>query len=306
MSYIHWFFVARALLRIIARMGLDSNGIKLLLYARKLGVDFASTATIGRQFNHADPAEIRRIFLSAGEAMLDPATLQTMLDDHNGFSEGIFRLLGAKATESFDASDFEGSTHVHDFNLPISDRFKASYTTVFDGGTLEHVFNYPTALKNCMEMIVEGGHFLGISPVNNFPGHGFYQFSPELFFRIFSVEQGFEILDMIFVEDYSDAPWYRVADPKSLGHRVTFENTRPAYLLLIACRRSIEPIFQSFPQQSDYAATWNSGQPLGGFETGGNRAVSRITKAAIRRLRRFVDPGAIRFTPSDLTRFDPF
>ena len=36
-------------------------------------------------------------------------------------------------------------------------------------------------------------HFVRITPANNFFGHGFYQFTPELFFRIFSAANGFEV-----------------------------------------------------------------------------------------------------------------
>ena len=68
---------------------------------------------------------------------------------------------------------------------------KNKYTLVIDGGCLEHIFNFPVAIKNCMEMLQEGGHFIGITPANNLMGHGFYQFSPELYFRIFSKENGF-------------------------------------------------------------------------------------------------------------------
>jgi 2-polyprenyl-3-methyl-5-hydroxy-6-metoxy-1,4-benzoquinol methylase len=57
---------------------------------------------------------------------------------------------------------------------------------VFDGGTLEHIFDYPTAIKNCMKMVKPGGHLLLTTPANNWFGHGFYQFSPELFYSFVS------------------------------------------------------------------------------------------------------------------------
>jgi len=43
-----------------------------------------------------------------------------------------------------------------------------AYTTVIDGGSLEHVFNFPQAIANCMNMVAVGGHFIGLSPANNF------------------------------------------------------------------------------------------------------------------------------------------
>ena len=57
---------------------------------------------------------------------------------------------------------------------------------MIDSGSLEHVFNISQALRNCLEMVESGGHFISIGPANNAMGHGFYQFSPELYFRILS------------------------------------------------------------------------------------------------------------------------
>ena len=284
-------------------MAFDSNGIKFLLYAKRRGVDFRSTATIGRQFNFAPPSEIQDLFSRTGEPRIALESIEALLDEQNSFSEGIFGLLGARITDSFDASDFEGATHVYDFNYPIPEELKAKYSSVLDGGTLEHVFNYPTALKNCMEMVAEGGHFLGITPTNNFPGHGFYQFSPELFFQAFSVENGFEIVDVIFMEDFPEAPWYRITDAATVRRRVTFENSRSAYLLLIARRISIKPIFERFPQQSDYASAWR-GEAVQEIEAPG--LIERLPRAVSRRVKRLARPGAIRFEAGDLVRFDPF
>ena len=48
-------------------------------------------------------------------------------------------------------------------------------------------------------MVKLGGHFIGVYPIDNFCGHGFYQFLPELFFRCFSQENGFESLKNAFI-----------------------------------------------------------------------------------------------------------
>jgi len=134
--------------------------------------------------------------------------------------------------------------------------FKEQYTAVVDGGSLEHVFNFPVALKNCMEMVQLGGHFLSITPANNFFGHGFYQFSPELHFSVFSSSNGFELLDVIAFEDRPDAEWYRVQSPIELKRRVTFANCVPTYLLIVAKKTTRVQIFENKPQQSDYVKIW--------------------------------------------------
>jgi hypothetical protein len=141
----------------------------------------------------------------------------------------------------------------------LPDRWKNSYSLVIEGGSLEHVFHFPIAIKNCMEMLRVGGYFLGITPANNFLGHGFYQFSPELFFRVFTREHGFEIRQMIACETSTHARWYTVSNPGEIGRRVTLTNSRPTYLLVLAQKVAEAPIFTEAPTQTVYSHAW-SGQ----------------------------------------------
>ncbi len=127
---------------------------------------------------------------------------------------------------------------------------------VLDGGSLEHVFNFPVAIRNCMKMLKVGGHYIGITPANNFMGHGFYQFSPELFFSIFTMENGFEMIDIIAFEAKQRAAWFLVKSPISVRSRVTLTNSVPVYLFILAKRVTRCPIFESSPQQSDYVSIW--------------------------------------------------
>ena len=55
-------------------------------------------------------------------------------------------------------------------------------------------------LKIVCPCVVWGGVLYIATPANNHCGHGFYQFSPELFFSLLSPKNGFEILDMSYVE----------------------------------------------------------------------------------------------------------
>jgi hypothetical protein len=71
---------------------------------------------------------------------------------------------------------------------------------VFDGGALEHVFNFPVAISSCMRALVVGGTFISSTPVNNNMGRGLYQFSPELFYRVFSQEFGVRTESMLAIE----------------------------------------------------------------------------------------------------------
>lgn len=243
-------------------MGLDTNGTKFLLYAQNQGVSFAKTAMIGRQTLYLSAKNLAKN-LALFERGANLSEAERILTASDGYAEAFFERLGARQTYSFDASLYEGATHAHDFNLPIAEEFKNQFTAVIDGGTLEHIFNFPTAIKNCLEMVAVGGHFLSITPTNNFLGHGFYQFSPELFFRILNQTNGFELQQLLIFEDFMNSNWYRVVDPDKVRERVTLINKKPAYLLVIAKKIKTVPIFAQPPQQSDYFAIWQKANETG-------------------------------------------
>ena len=182
---------------------------------------------------------------------------------------------------------------MHDLNEPIPSNLKGAFTCVFDGGCLEHIFNFPQAIKNCMEMVAVGGSFLAITPANSFCGHGFYQFSPELYYRILSVQNGFAVQEMVVWELDPGAPQYRVKDPDALGHRVVLASNRPTYLMVLATRTNASNIFEKTPQQSDYIPQWSTQKarsvPEGTQGTWRNRVPYFIRKFA-RRLRPEPDP----------------
>jgi hypothetical protein len=92
---------------------------------------------------------------------------------------------------------------------------------------------------------------------NNWLGHGFYQFSPELFYRVLTPENGFSIVRVVAHAAYELAPWYEVPDPAAMVSRIEGASRWDGILLMIHARRvSDVPIFARAPQQSDYAAQW--------------------------------------------------
>jgi hypothetical protein len=62
-----------------------------------------------------------------------------------------------------------------------------------------------------------GGHFVIITPANAHCGHGFYQFSPELFYSALCAENGFWVERLLFV--YRNQ-WFSVRKPADLKERV--------------------------------------------------------------------------------------
>lgn len=229
-------------------MGLNINATKLLLKLRSEGFEFGKVITLGRQRLNLRKSELRHNLRSFGYK----EDARELKQRNNGYCEPFLQLLGAGEVHSIDASDYEKATLIHDLNTPLPEVHKGTYDTVIDSGTLEHIFNFPVAIKSCMELVRTGGHYLGITPCNNFFGHGFYQFSPELYYRVFSSDNGFEVLKMYFFIDDPGTSFYSVKDPLVVRQRVILNNAYPAFLFVVAKKVADVPVFRATPQQSDY------------------------------------------------------
>lgn len=234
-------------------MGITSNCATFLSHARSIGVDFSDTVMLGRQQLYVKPEILRRLFTGSS---IDKIAASK-------YAEPFFEALGSKKVVSLDYSDYEQAELIFDLNKPLPDLVKNKYSVVFDGGTLEHVFNFPNAIRNCMDMVKPGGHFVGISPCNNQCGHGLYQFSPELFYSIFSEQHGFRVRIMYLAVDVADdkREWYEVANPQIVRSRVVFKNSSPTYLMVVAEKVS-DFTGELNPYQSDYHEIWTTSNEI--------------------------------------------
>jgi len=265
-------------------MGITVNGLRFLLLAKKAGADFSRTALIGRQKLELSLKELSAVIRGEFFLPADPSALRAIFA--GGFAEDLLAFLGARTVESFDCSTYEGATRVHDFNLPIPDEWASTFTAVIDGGTLEHVFNFPVAIASCLRLLGVGGHYLGISPANNYLGHGFYQFSPELYYRIFSPQNGFCVLGMFCHEGRAVKRWYAVPDPAAVRRRLGVVNAEPLLLLVLAKKIAERPLFSPPPLQSDYLPLWSG--PAGAGPVSAPGRLEGLKKRLSQRMRRIV------------------
>jgi hypothetical protein len=237
-------------------MGIDRATVQFLLNAKPL-LSLDRVLTIGRQTMFMDSGELKSLLADNGVPVTLPQA-QALLQQEQGYCEPFLRLIGAKEIASMDISSYENATILHDMNQPLAQKHHGEYGLVLDGGSMEHVFNFPTALANCMNAVRLGGHLLIITPANNLLGHGFYQISPELMFRVLGPDNGFELTHMLLYEQPWSGTWYRVVDPEDTKSRVELTNSRPTYLVSCAKRTAIVPLFAKTPQQSDYARIWSA------------------------------------------------
>lgn len=222
-------------------MGIISNTEAFLRHESK-SHSFGDTLVIGRQ----------RVYMPRGEyeASLGRASSEWPHADE------LFRALGAREMSFLDASGYEGARVIHDLNEPLPNHLAGSFDTVIECGSLEHVFNFPVALRSCMEMLRVNGRLLMSTVWNGWGGHGFYQFSPELFFRALSPTNGFSSC-CIYIADGGE--WYEISDPAAVGERVELRGELQALIYVSATKSAFMPF--TYPQQSDYEAAWAADAP---------------------------------------------
>jgi hypothetical protein len=267
-------------------MGLFYHDARALWDARLAGASFQETLTVGHQSLYLHPSEVSA--LTRDYLAREPAAAPPLADYQFGeYADRFLRtFLGVAKLEILDNSAYEGATAIHDLNQPLPESLWGRFDAVIDGGSLEHIFNFPVAIGNLMRLVKVGGRLVVDVPANNWCGHGFYQFSPEVMFRIFSPENGFELKRVALFEARTGVAHmttvrggYAVTDPVQVHTRVGLLSRQPVMLLAEAVKTEDVPPFRTTPQQSDYVALWNEPPPPP--KTGGLRGLVKKVVAKL-------------------------
>lgn len=231
-------------------MGLDVTCLETVAMALKKLEPKAFTAlTLGRQGIHISYPECQYVF--ARQGLYFPPTCW------ESYCEKLLTHFGAEKVDSVDASPYEGCTKIFDLNKPCD---IGKYDFILDGGTIEHIFNVPQVLDNIISSLNVGGIFCSVTTNNNFSGHGFYQFSPELFFRSFTEEYGMKIEQCYLAEvNTTSDSWIPLGcmDENKQRNETSFKGDKPVYILTIARKiadKNISRLTEKYPQQFNYEA----------------------------------------------------
>lgn len=256
-------------------MGLARGAITLLIRENRQSPFSGRIGALGRQTIRIGPEKLRALMAAEG---LEPGQIDNRVEVDDAW---LFRKLGFDAFESIDYSDYEGATHIFDLNEPIlPDEFKDRYDLVLDSGTLEHIFHVPNALKHMVEMTKVGGRIVLQVPSSNHLDHGFYMFSPTLFFDYFSANK-FEIERMYLIR-YSPDPEmsWKVYDykPRQWDNMQCGGLDGSPYLNFVVVRKTAQSTAGVVPQQGFYAAT--SSQFAGSHLAGAATAAPMVVQAA--------------------------
>ncbi|RMH23065.1 MAG: class I SAM-dependent methyltransferase [Acidobacteria bacterium] len=226
-------------------------------------------------------AEVPQLSLSADPRL----AAQGCLSDRSFFS-----LLGFDEVTSADISRWEGADVTWDFNQPAPAELHQRFDAVYEGGTLQHVFDLPQALENVFQVLKPGGRVIhGMSPSSNHVDHGFYMFSPT-FFADYYAANGFTIEKFYFF-DY--VPYW--IDGRFYSTRWRIRPYRPGCLdhlsygrwggrqtgLFVVATKGENATGHVRPQQGAYRAVWRQEGERQAVETpvaGRTRPASRLLR----------------------------
>jgi len=213
--------------------------------------------TLGRQDTSVSGSDLCRV--AAEHKLTLPPSLQRLAEQSTALTDHqLFHALGFSSVSAMDANLYEGADIAHDLNKrEIPPGCERAFDLVFDGGTLEHVFDVPAALSVVAGMTAAGGRVVHLSPLSNCVDHGFYSFSPT-FFSDFYLANGWVIKRIAvarFDSDPSRDPWtltdYRSEDFSRLG--ILDSGT---YFLLTCVESTKSSTGTVVPQQSYYTTSW--------------------------------------------------
>ena len=124
------------------------------------------------------------------------------------FDEILVDYLKANSVDSLDNSNFEGANIICDMNNELKNINK-QYDTIIDIGTSEHIFNINQNLINISRLCKKGGRIIHCLPANNQCGHGFWQFSPEIFFSLYDESNGYQSTKLNLIDSYDNQMLYK-------------------------------------------------------------------------------------------------
>jgi len=147
----------------------------------------------------------------------------------------LLSLLGSNQVLSSDSSKYENPDLVIDLNKKVNKKLFNQFDNIVDVGTLEHVFDTHLALENYIQMLKKGGHLLIAVPCSNMIDHGFYTFSPTLFYDYFT-SNNFKILGCYLRESSPFMYEYKsnIYEYKKLGSEIPFISDRAVEFIVLA------------------------------------------------------------------------
>lgn len=169
-------------------MGLALPIVRWLIERQRARAPGRSVLTLGVQDIGATESEVRDLLDGRPVA----APIQALAPGTGIAADRFFSLLGFREYHALDLFGGEGASILHDLSQPPPQPWRGRFDLIIDGGTLEHIFDIPAALRGIVAMLRTGGTVLHVSPVAGWENHGFYSLQPRVLDQFYRAN-GFEI-----------------------------------------------------------------------------------------------------------------
>jgi len=174
--------------------------------------------------------------------------------------ESFFLSLGFSEYAALDYSDYESADYVFDLNRSdLPSRLTESFDFIADCGTIEHVFHLPNAFGNIFRMLKSSGRVVHLAPSSNYMDHGFYMFSPTLFWDFYAANK-FDINAFQVIRHTINAhtdPWEASDYQPGCLEAVSFGGLDDGmYGILCIATKTDESTGDAIPQQHYFVKRW--------------------------------------------------
>lgn len=248
-------------------MGIAKGAAKLLLKECSRRPFEGSVLQLGRQHIFFSHDMLEKMAAQFGVRLHNPGAITLHRNPDlaaRGFisDDCFFRALGFSDVKSLDVSEYESADYICDLNNSgVPEHLVEGFDMIFDGGTIEHVFHMPNALRNMYEMLRLGGRIIHCSPSSNYIDHGFYSLSPT-FFGDFYTTNRFEIntFQIIRSTQRHDLDPWKISDyvPGCLD-KVSFGGLDDGmYAVWIIVTKTEGSTGDVIPQQGKYISAWDT------------------------------------------------
>ena len=171
----------------------------------------------------------------------------------------FFKTIGFKQVDTLDVNEYENANIIFDLNKEnIPKKLINTYDFIYDGGTLEHVFNIGIALKSLSSFLKRDGVICHMNPCNGYIDHGFFQISPTLYFDYY-LQNNFKILSSVILEKSIGTHTLNISQDiyRTCNSDYGIQKAIKGWITFSAKKQNDNFIFIN-PQQGYYSAKWKS------------------------------------------------
>ena len=246
-------------------MGISKGGASLLYELRRDHEFGGDLLQLGKQSLYVEADQLPMIAQRFG---FDFNIDDVIIDNDGEYLEHtyndvvFFTKLGFNQVSSMDYSSYEGADIIHDLNKPIPESLNEQFDFIYDGGTIEHIFDLPQCLKNIHRLLRVGGTIAHALPSHNHVDHGFYMYSPTLFWDYYHANN-YRIIRSYIYEYETEHTAYTAKDwiiyeyePSAIEHLVRGGWGRKRLGIWFVAQKLKESSCNAVPQQGAYQNTW--------------------------------------------------